>query len=323
MTRNKLLVWVFLALLGAGAAFAVVRHRIGMEAPSVQASAPAHTAEAAPAAAVAHAAAPASEPSWVPTFAITDGHALEQRLAAIQGTEAGYAYDLGVDLRPGQTFAEYVADLETRIARGDAASMLDMAHLLKKCWQSHSWAEEAVSLRKTPADDPEMYDIYMQTARLCNGALVLVDKANVENRAADLIVEAARGGNEAAILAQLANLPYWLRSNPESTASQAWLIEAADRLQTLASAGNATAAARLGDLYSGWQLDYGKAAAYYRQVLDAAPVRVEEAHARMLLPGPDQGRYIDLYLQLILTEQGLDAACEKLPPGSAAAEACH
>jgi len=322
--HNGLGGWALLALVCVGVTLVVARRFHDGDAP---APVPAPVAEVAdspvvgapPAVAPSHGAAPVFDVEHRPSARRRAALlALELKLQREQGTDAEYARYVGVSLRPGQTFAEYIADLETRIARGDTAAMVEMAKTLNSCWYARSHAEDAVAFKREADED---YDRKLQTDRLCESTLDLSDQDQVRNRQAELIVDAARRGNEAAILAQLINTPHWVAVEPQSERSQAWVNEAAGRLEALASTGNSTAALRLGDLYRSQQ-DYPKAAAYFRQVLDSQPMRKEEAHARALMPGPDSGRYHEIYFESLLAEGELNQICGKIPPGSVAPGVC-
>ncbi|PKM11000.1 MAG: hypothetical protein CVV15_05685 [Gammaproteobacteria bacterium HGW-Gammaproteobacteria-5] len=249
--------------------------------------------------------------------------ALERRLAAEAGTEAEYARLLGAPLRTGQTFADYIADLETRIARGDTDAMLKMAGMLDSCWSAKSGAEDAVAHRREADDDYE--PDYIQMARLCDNTLVLLDYAQVRDRQAELVFEAVRRGDEAAILAQFHYPPFAVASDPLSEGSKAWVNEAARRLEALAHAGNSKAALALGGLYtSGFSTpqDFAKAAPYFRQVLDSMPMSKEEAMTLMLMPGPDKGRYLEIYGSSLEAEGMLRVICERIPRDNVAPGVC-
>jgi len=245
-----------------------------------------------------------------------------------KGSEAYYADSVGVSLQPGQTFAEYIDDLEARITRGDTAAMLKMAQILKNCLYAHAIAENAVEV--AVAHEREVgkrYDRELLQDRMCDSTLELSDYEQVRSRQSELIAEAARRGDEAAILAQLQNPPHWVGSDPLSEGSQAWVNEAAGRLEALASTGNSKAALALGKLYSTGSFtpkDFAKAAPYFRQVLDNAPMSKEEALRRSLMAirtGSDDP-YIEIFFSTVDAEGTLRMICGKIPPGSVAPGVC-
>jgi TPR repeat protein len=245
-----------------------------------------------------------------------------------EGSEAYYADSVGVSLRPGQTFAEYIADLDTRITHGDTAAMLKMAQILKNCWYAHAIAENAVEVAVTHKREVgKYYDRELLQDRLCDSTLALSDYAQVRNQQAELIVEAARRGDEAAILAQFQNFPHWVESDTLSESSQEWVNAAAGRLQALAGTGNAKAALALGKLYSSGSFtpkDFAKAAPYFRQVLDSAPMSKEEALRRSLMAirtGSDDP-YLEIFFSTVDAEGTLRMICGKIPPGSVTPGVC-
>ena len=323
MKRNGLAGWALVALLCVGAALVVARRVHDGDASAPVLAPVAELADSPVAGALldvrpSPVAAPASQSGPSPAAL-----ALERRLAAEAGTEAEYARLLGAPLRTGQTFADYIADLETRIARGDTAAMLKMAGMLDSCWSTKSGAEDAVAHRIEADDDYE--PDYMQMARLCDSALMLSDYAQVRDRQAELVFEAVRRGDEAAILAQFQYPPFAVASDPLSEGSKAWVNAAAWRLETLARAGNSKAALALGGLYtSGFSTpqDFAKAAPYFRQVLDSMPMSKEEAMTRMLIPGPDTGRYLEIYKSSLKAEGMLRVICERIPRDSVAPGVC-
>lgn len=319
MKRSGLGGWGLVALVCVGATLVVAR--LWFHDGDAPAPLPAPVADL-PVAGAPHATGPSSRVPPVLTAVVSAAQTIEMRLAAEMGTDAEYASYLNVRLRPGQTFADYVADLEARIARGDTAGMVKMAQILDDCWSAKSIAEDAVAHKREADDD---YDQKLQTARMCEGTLVLPDYAQVRDRGAELVAEAARRGDEAAILAQFQNSPLRVGADPLSEGSRAWVNEAAGRLETLASAGNSKAALALGMLYSSGSItpqDFPKAAPYFRQVLDSAPMRKEEALARSLMPGPDVGRYNEIYAATLEAEGMLRTICKKIPSDSLAPGVC-
>ncbi|MDX2299933.1 MAG: hypothetical protein NW204_09430 [Xanthomonadaceae bacterium] len=322
--RNGLGGWALVALVCVGATLVVARRWFHDGDAPTPAPVPVAGLANSPVAGAQPATGPSPGTAPVSNTAVSAAQAMEMRLAAERGTDAEYASYLNVNvrLRPGQTFADYVADLETRIARSDTAAMVKMAQILDRCWSAKSIAEDAVAYKREAEDD---YDQKLQTARMCEGTLVLPDYAQVRDRGAELVAEAARRGDEAAILAQFQHSPVRVGADPLSEGSRAWVNEAAGRLAALASAGNSKAALALGGLYSDGSFtpqDFPKAAPYFRQVLDNAPMRKEEALARSLMPGPDMGRYNEIYVATLEAEGMLRMICKKSPPDSIAPGVC-
>ncbi|MDP2184874.1 MAG: hypothetical protein Q8J93_05320, partial [Xanthomonadales bacterium] len=313
-----------LALLGVGVALVVARRFHDGEAPILAPVATA-LAERADLPVTGAPRAVDSSPGAAPVSEFGRSAAAlaeERRLAAEAGTEAEYASYLGVRLQPGQTFAGYIADLDTRIAGDDTAAMVEMAKILNSCWYARSRAEDAVAFKREADDD---YEQTLLIDRVCDSALVLADEEQVRNRRAELVSEAARRGDASAVLAQFQNSPYWVGLDPQSQRSRAWVSEASGRLEALASTGNLEANSQLGMLYSAGSLmvqDFVKAAPYFRSVLDNAHMNSREALARMLMPGQDKGRYQERYFQTLQAERMLDVICGKISPGSAAPGVC-
>lgn len=296
MKRSGLGGWAWVALLCVGVVSLVAWRwsREGeMPVPNVAGSAVSGVqAEAAAPVAGDGASAGATPAGDLPLLTATDAMHLYKE-GFEEGSETDIASYVSAYLRPGQSFAEYIADLHGRIARGDTAAMVKMAQVLGECWSIHSRAEDIAAHKLTL--EGEYQPDYAQIARLCNSTLALPDnEGDVENQRSELIIEAARRGDEAAILTQIRNRPRWLALDPASERAQAWVNEAIGRLEVLASKGNLKAVKELGDLYTGSSYvskNYPKAATYYRQVLNSAPVSTGEAMVRSMIPGPDMGRY--------------------------------